>query len=169
MKAYILLTIIFLSTKSFCQKGIDAKFGYKDIHFNMNADSLFKFIKAIKGKASDNEFSTYTVIDPKYLKAGDCNFSSVTVMAFNNRVDFIILKTKPSEFHILKALLFQMFGSGFKSNPYIERYAWLGKKASGILEEELDNSATFSMQSKAGGNAYRSYMKTHAKKGASDF
>lgn len=170
MKNLMLLLIIFSGYNSYSQKAIDKKYGFKDIRFEMNADSLFRKISAIKSKDSDKEFSIYNITDPMYLRIGDCKLVLLKVYAFNNKVDFITIKTEKSQFPELKAILFQMFGKGFKSNSYIEKYAWLGNRVTGILDEDVvDNSATFSMQSKAGNKSFTEYMKTHAKKGAADF
>jgi hypothetical protein len=63
-----------------------------------------------------------------------------------------------------------LFGTGFKSNQYIEEYAWLGEKASILLDQNsVTKNGTLYMRTEILAKDYDTFLKTKGEKNSKDF
>lgn len=149
---------------------VDVKYGFKDIKLEQNVSKLHSLVQIKKVESSDGK-DFYDVVDPKYKKVGQCNIKRVFFTAFKGKVMSIFVQTSNiTNSQCLLETLQELFGSGFQSNEYIERYAWFGQKCSVMYDENsVNHSAVTSIHSKIVEDSYEAYKKGIRNQGSKEF
>ncbi len=149
---------------------VDIKYGFKDIKLEEQLSEIQKRV-SVKKIISSEGLSLYDVSDPKYLSVGSCKLKRLSIGVFQNKVLSILIETGDyTGSNCLLGTLVELFGEGFKSNEYIEQYAWAGKKAIIIYDENsVNNSANTFIKSIVFGAKYNEYLKKLKKQRARDF
>lgn len=129
--------VVPLLTFSQTLKKLDEKNGFKVFKFGLPPDSVDSYLMEISEKGG---VKYYSVIDTALLKIGDTKLESITIGFYKNQLTYISIATKGyTNSRSLLDVFKKAYGSGYKSNPYIEDYSWWGKTV-GLSYDE--NSAT---------------------------
>jgi hypothetical protein len=149
---------------------VDVKYGFKDIKLEQSISKLQSIVQIKKVESSDG-LDYYDVVDPKYKKVGQCVTKRVFFTAFKGQVlDIFIQTSNITNSQCILETLQELFGSGFKSNQYIERYAWFGEKSSVMYDENsVNHSAVISIHSNVVNDSYETYKKSSRNQGAKEF
>lgn len=106
---------------------IDEKFGFRDIKLET---PFSKFSNKQLVKVEEEPLKKYYTSKIENLKLGDYALKEVTYIFFHDTLATILIQTKGliNSGGLLK-ILSESYGQGFQSNKYIERYLWMGEKA----------------------------------------
>jgi hypothetical protein len=102
----------------------------------------------LKEASRDSQSKDYT--RPREdLSLGAAQLQGNTYGFYKGRYHWLHLQTKGLvNSHAMLEVLRQAYGPGYKSNPYIERFAWLGSRVSVIYEENsVTSDASVAFQS----------------------
>jgi hypothetical protein len=138
MKNIILtLLLFFVSTLLMAQnlKALDDKYGFREMRFETPLDSLKNLVEVEK------DYYKSTTED---MKLGDYELSQVVYNFYKGLLGTIMIESKGyvNSVGFLK-ILQEAYGKGYKDNPYIERYIWVGEKVKmSYKQNSITNGAT---------------------------
>lgn len=134
----LLLLLMFLS-ETFAQnlKKLDEKNGFRNYIFGTNI-SQYPDLKEI----ADEEGYYTSLIDT--LKIGDYDLKRIAYSFYKDKLTEIVIETEGYlNSRGFLSILQKAYGSGYKPNRYMEKYAWLGKKVKMMYQENsITNDAT---------------------------
>lgn len=133
MKQILLLLNFIIAISSYCQykdmdgQKVDEKFGFRDIKLET---PFSKFSDKQLVKVEEEATKKYFKSKNENLKLGDYALNEITYIFFHDTLVSILIQTKGflNSNGILK-ILNESYGQGFQSNKFIERYLWMGEKA----------------------------------------
>lgn len=171
----ILLSLVFSHCLLFGQQyshnqRVDEKYGFKELKFEMNEADFTKSVKNINTNTKEEGLVRYKITDERYAKVGSCELSEVYATFFNKQLLSIVIKTKGTNSGCMLDVLTSQFGDGFKSNQFMENYAWLGDKAVIMYDKnELDDDADIYMSSTPLSDKYTAFLKSKGISNSKDF
>lgn len=134
MKNILTIALLAFTLKLHAQnlKALDNKNGFRELSFG---DTIVDFSSwKVIGASEDSTQLFYERLDDK-LKIGDA-VVKISYVFFKKKFYCVFIQTEGFEnSHSIYNTLKEMYGKGYKSNPYIERYYWWGKKVSLSYEQ----------------------------------
>ncbi len=117
-------------------KALDEKNGFRDYKFG---DSLSKFANLNLIEATKDSLTGYYIKTDDKLTIGE-NAVEIIYAFYRGQLYSVIIKTKGyiNSRGLLKTIE-ELYGKGYQSNQYMEKYYWFGKECTASYDE---NSAT---------------------------
>ncbi|TGE22792.1 hypothetical protein [Hymenobacter metallicola] len=144
---------------------LDDKNGFRTYHFGDDVSTI-PGLKEVE-KSGDTKYYTKT---DENLKIGDADLHSITYGFYKGKLHYVVVRIKGivDSRKVLAALETQ-YGSGYKSNRYLENYYWFGNKVNGTYDENsVTHDTTVSFSSVEIAKQKEEDAKAAAKKAGSD-
>lgn len=127
------------------KKILDEKNGFRELKFGVSIDSVSNL-----NLVEDAGLDKYYEKTNDKLTIGDFVVKSIHYGFYKGRLDLVIIKTVGyTNSKGVLAVFENQYGSGYKSNQYIEKYYWFGKTVTLTYDENsINNNATIFMSSK---------------------
>lgn len=147
LRKIILLAGVLFGFASYSQnlKKLDEKNGFRDMKLGMSIDS----VKNLKEIENSGDSKYYEKLDEN-LKVGDYQIQSICYGFYKGYLSFILIKTKGyTNSRGIKDVIVNLYGNGWQSNRYMEKYNWFGENVSLSYDENsITNDAQIVFQSK---------------------
>lgn len=151
-------------------KYLDYKRSFKEITLGAPIESVEDAVIEVEGDEVQPGVTTYKVVDPDMLKIADLvEIKEMNLYVFGGRIAMLTMVLEKPNGRNLHDVFSEAYGRGFKSNQFMDQYAWIGKEISMILDYEGLQQDNLAMIDKNLRIQMDNYAKEKNKKALSDF